>query len=299
VAQDIDWPPYAYLAVPPEGPFSLAGIGYDVIKGMGALCNFDVSVVQTKWTNCWDSGKLGLGLLAGYYHACMTYTHTKGERNRVGEFSKSFLKDNKPAGILTRLVNGIPVVSSASTLKDVKIVDVKSWAPTADTLALITNQCAKKPFSGYTMISPTESGNDAAMQMLMSGAADAMWVYADQAYNYDCDLARGKGIVPSWNCSLWSGFGTKYAYIHTGLFGHAIAGTTLTLSKKGSGIANLVDGCMDKFLQTKEYYDICTKHKLATDCHSNSHFKTTPKSNVWDSKTTEQTGACSSGYCPC
>ena len=36
----------------------------------------------------------------------------------------------------------------------------------------------------------------------------------------------------SW-CTLWSGWGTTFAYIQTGLFGHAKAGTTLALSKKG------------------------------------------------------------------
>lgn len=31
-----------------------------------------------------------------------------------------------------------------------------------------------------------------------------------------------------------AGFGTTFAYIQTGLFGHAMAGTTLSMSKKGS-----------------------------------------------------------------
>ena len=30
------------------------------------------------------------------------------------------------------------------------------------------------------MLVPAEAGNDAAMRMLLSGEADAMWVYADQ-----------------------------------------------------------------------------------------------------------------------
>ena len=39
------------------------------------------------------------------------------------------------------------------------------------------------------------------MAMLMDGSADAMWVYADQAHNYDC-TAAGAGVTPSWNCTL-------------------------------------------------------------------------------------------------
>eukprot|EP00969_Alexandrium_andersonii_P373487 15484156-Alexandrium_andersonii.AAC.1 len=38
------------------------------------------------------------------------------------------------------------------------------------------------------MVTPASDGNDAAMQMLMDGSADAMWLYADQA--------RGKTAQP-------------------------------------------------------------------------------------------------------
>ena len=41
-------------------------------------------------------------------------------------------------------------------------------------------------------------------------------VYADQAYNFQPKADR----VPSWNVSLWEGFGTRYAYVGTGMFGH-------------------------------------------------------------------------------
>ena len=53
-------------------------------------------------------------------------THTKGERGRFLEFSNSILKDNKPAGLITRLnVDGTPVVSPMSDLSGVKVVDVR------------------------------------------------------------------------------------------------------------------------------------------------------------------------------
>eukprot|EP00439_Symbiodinium_sp_Y106_P004079 s11076_g1.t1 len=65
--------------------------------------------------------------------------------------------------------------------------------------------------------------------MLRNGAADAMFVYADQAKNYQCDGTT----VAAWNCTLWEGFGTEYAYVQTGQFGYVVNGTTLALSKKG------------------------------------------------------------------
>merc|ERR1711998_445927 len=113
---------------------------------------------------------------------------------------------------------------------------------TADTLALVTNKCTGERFAtDFEMVTPTVDGNDAAMEMLMNGTVDAMWVYADQAYNYQC---HDDGITPTWNCDLWSGFGTQYAYVQTGLFGHAYNGTTLTISKRGSGLSDIVNPCI-------------------------------------------------------
>jgi len=85
-----------------------------------------------------------------------------------------------------------------------------------------------------------------------------MWVYADQAYNYDCSKAEN----PTWNCDLWAGFGTKYAYIQTGLFGHAYNGTTIALARKGSGVRDIVNPCLKEFMKTKEYWNICEKFKF-------------------------------------
>eukprot|EP00438_Fugacium_kawagutii_P022467 Skav232353 [mRNA] locus=scaffold2646:421951:422951:+ [translate_table: standard] len=99
----------------------------------------------------------------------------------------------------------------------------------------------------------------------MNGDADVMWAYADQAKNYQC----GDGITANWDCDMWGGFGTTFAYIQTGLFGHALAGTTLAMSKKGdlkinrSGLAKILDPCIDKFIETEKYYEICKKHDFA------------------------------------
>jgi len=64
----------------------------------------------------------------------MTYTHTRGQRPRFMEFSRSILGLNKPAGLLTRISGGVPAVNGASTLNGLKVADVNGWAPTADTL---------------------------------------------------------------------------------------------------------------------------------------------------------------------
>lgn len=37
------------------------------------------------------------------------------------------------------------------------------------------------------MIIPDEPGNDPAMKLLRNKEVDALWIYADQAHNYECD----------------------------------------------------------------------------------------------------------------
>jgi hypothetical protein len=44
------------------------------------------------------------------------------------------------------------------------------------------------------------------------------------------------------------------------MFEHAINGTTLAISKKGSGLNDILNPCIEKFMKTKEYYQICQKH---------------------------------------
>lgn len=120
----------------------------------------------------------------------MTYTHTKGVRPRFAEFSYGILKDNKPAGILTRLVDGKPVIDPKSNLAGVKIADVKGWAPTIDSLDFVSNNCTGERFENYEMISTEnsytrvdgtviEGVNDVALAMLLDSEVDAVWVYAD------------------------------------------------------------------------------------------------------------------------
>merc|ERR1712014_159119 len=131
--------------------------------------------------------------------------------------------------------------------------------------------------------------------------ADAMWVYADQAYNYDCSRPELDNVQSQWDCDLWSGLGTKFAYIHTGLHETSVNGTTLAMSKKGSGIAAILNPCIDAFLKTESYYNICVKHGLVSDCFKNSFFESTGASTTvpWNLDTNEQVNGCTSGYCGC
>uniref|UniRef100_A0A7S1PP33 Uncharacterized protein n=1 Tax=Alexandrium catenella TaxID=2925 RepID=A0A7S1PP33_ALECA len=135
------------------------------------------------------------------------------------------------------------------------------------------------------------------MQMLVDGSADAIWLYADQAYNYQCGTG---GVTPGWDCTLWDDFGTAYAYVHTGLYGHAINGTTLAISKKGSGLADVLNPCIQKHMATESYYNVCAKHGLENDCYANQYFPGgIPAQQPWEISTNEATSACSSGYCSC
>jgi hypothetical protein len=82
----------------------------------------------------------------------------------------------------------------------------------------------------------------------------------------------------------------------------AIAGTTLTMSKKGSGVPDLVNPCIEAYLETQEYYTICVKYGLEGSCFKNEYFPEDGDSgelNLWDIPTNELTTDCSSGYCKC
>jgi len=299
LAQDVDWPPYAYVSTPPEGDFEVAGFGHDVAKGLEKVCDIDVVTRQTQWAECWGDNKIGTGLDTGVFHGCMTYTHTAGTRNRYVDFTQGILSANKPAGILTRLgSDGKPIIDPKSDLTGKKIVDVKGWAPTADGLSLVNNWCTNKRYSGYEVLTPTADGNDAAMKMLRSGEADGMFVYADQAYNYRPDQAD---VTATWDTTLWSGLGTSFAYIGTGMLGHAYNGTTLAISKKGSGLNAILNPCIEKFMQTKDYFDVCEKHSFTSSCYKNSHFPATLEDvKPWMMKTNEhRAGGCATGYCDC
>jgi ABC-type amino acid transport substrate-binding protein len=181
--QDINYPPYAFKTETGE----LGGFGKDVADGVSAVCpDIHINVVETRWSDCWSSangGTLGQKLVDGTLDACMTYTHTQGIRNQFADFSYGILEVNKAAGLLTMLVNGQPKVSGTSDLAGKTVVDVGGWAPTADGLDFVENKCTHSPFSkDYKLV--TGDGNDESMKMIRDGTADVMFVYSDQAYNY-------------------------------------------------------------------------------------------------------------------
>lgn len=146
------------------------------------------------------------------------------------------------------------------------------------------------------MVVPDEDGNDAAMEMLKAGTADAMFVYSNQAKNY-----QACQDPPTWDCDLWKGFGTDYAYVQTGQFGYTLNGTTLVIGKKGSGKAAMVNACLTEYMETKAYFDVCEKHKLTSSCYQNSYFSGDAATAIptENKPTDEQTGDCCDGYCPC
>mmetsp|Transcript_32101 Transcript_32101/g.61786 ORF Transcript_32101/g.61786 Transcript_32101/m.61786 type:complete len:319 (+) Transcript_32101:1019-1975(+) len=306
LANEPNWPPYAFIN-PQTG--DIEGMATDMAEAMGKICDLDVVIGQTKWSECWADGSVGLGLLNGDFHACLTYTHTKGARDRQLDFSHAFLQDNKPAGLLVRLKeDGTPEIDGNHNLEGKKVVHVSGWAPTQDGLGYSLNRCTGERFAGYTMVpSSAELPNDDALGKLLDGTVDAMWVFVDQGENY-----RNAGCVPKnpykqstspeWDCAKWAGFGTKFAYVQTGQFAHAMNGTTFAASKKGSGLNAIINPCMERFMETKEYYEVCAKHGLAHDCYPNTYFPEeflTRSVPVWEMETRNLPTICGNGYCAC
>lgn len=306
IGQDIDYPPYAFED--PNG--NLAGFGYDIAQGMnaaGGLCaDINITMVKTAWEDCWTSGRLGDKLEDGTLDACATYTHTVGARPLVADFSHGILEVNKAAGLITKLdSDGEPMVNGLSDLSGLRIVDVGGWAPTADGLDHVLNFCTDQNYasaSAYTLLvaeNASTNNNQEALEMILDGRADAMFVYADQAMNYI--KACNDGDTTDWDCNMWQGFGTTFAYVQTGQFEYVRNGTTLAMTKKNSGIAELLNPCLDQFIQTEEYYNICNTHGLVASCYANSFFpaNATSSPGPYNQRTDEHTTGCSDGYCNC
>lgn len=82
-----------------------------------------------------------------------------------------------------RLKDGKPELDPKSGLKDVKVVDVKGWAPTSDGLNFVKNRCTAEDsyFLGFEMLTPEDSyksksqkktftnANDVSLAMLLDG----------------------------------------------------------------------------------------------------------------------------------
>jgi len=321
MAMDVDYPPYTYLKQAPYDERTdldeVQGVGADMINGMAKHCGFEVLIMQAHWSDCWGNNEIGHGLVEGWYHGCMTYTHATGKRNRYLEFTNSWAKPNKPAGLIVKLVDGKPAISGDDDLNGRIIVDVTGWAPTADTLNFVVNKCTNERYKGFKIVqgddltlddpSKAKGANDRALLAVLEGKADAMWIYGDQAQNYQCSHGTEED---GWNCELWSGFGKTFAYVQSGMFGWMHNGTTIAMSKKGSGVAAFLDKCFESFRQTQSYYEVCAKehhgHSQLTTCIPNQYFYSDPHYHEWDVEhmpymfaTSEQPTGCSTGYCTC
>lgn len=281
IAADVTYPPFAYFD--PDAPHQVSGIGPDILRGMSNHCKIDIDVVQTEWSACQKDGTSGVGMMNGWFHACTTYTHSVGIRNRFFEFSESFTLHNRPAGLLVRAHVGVPELSPWDTLAGRVVVD-PSWAPTMDALGHVTNPCTGAPFRGYD-IRPASSfavdgdhrnDNDRALLALLEHRADVVWLYGDQAHSYRCNGSD----VAEWNCDLWSRFGSDFVYLHSGMMDWLINGTTITLAKIGSGIADIVNPCLRSYMTTRRFYDDCARERrgggnLLDACVPNEHFPST------------------------
>jgi len=324
MGMDVDYPPYAYTKKPPYGSSvdldEVVGVGADMIKAMGTHCGFDVAILQAHWSDCWTNGEIGKGLLQGWYHGCMTYTHAAGARNRYLEFTNAWAIPNKPSGLITKLTAGVPKIDGNNLLSGKTISDVTGWAPTADTLYFVKNQCVDKAFTGFTIkqgddfvlarAAEAKGPNDKALLAVLEDQADAMFIYGDQAANYHCPSGSTIATQDGWNCALWNKFGTDFAYVQSGMFAWMHNGTTIAMSKKGSGVAEFLDGCFESFRQTTEFLNVCKimhqGHNQLLTCVPNAHIKADSGYKALDITkepymfaTKKHTGDCSNGYCPC
>jgi hypothetical protein len=320
MGMDVDYPPYTYLKQEPYSSSSdldeVAGVGASMIKAMAKHCNFEVHVMQVHWSDCWNAGEIGQGLLQGWYHGCMTYTHAAGARNRYLEFTNSWAIPNKPSGLIVKLKDGVPAIDGNSDMSGKTIVDVTGWAPTAETIFFVKNQCTGETFKDFTIIqgddvpldriSEAKGPNDKALLAVLEGKADAMYIYGDQADHYQCPPGE---VQEGWNCELWNGFGKEFAYVQSGMYAWMHNGTTIAMSKKGSGVAEFLDNCFESFRSTKEFYDVCAYphhgHSQLKTCIPNDYFKADPDYKALDINhspymfSTKDHKDCSTGYCGC
>lgn len=77
-------------------------------------------------------------------------------------------------------------------------------------------------------------------------------------------------------------------------------GTAFAITKKGSGIKDLLRPCMSKYMASEEYYRICSRWDILDKCYKNEYFDEDKRTvQIYEKPTSEQYGSCSNGYCPC
>lgn len=303
-----DYPPYTNFS--PDGtadPIDLGGFNKEFIDLIEPICGIKVDTVLAPWSDCWTAKPkkvyfdavteyIGEGIWEGRVHGCTAYTHTKGERGLSLEFTDAILGGKKRAGILTRLVNGKPVISPrTSDFTNVKIGDVAGWAPTPDTFKYNINSCTGKQFKGANLLTAGEDGNEAAVNALLDGTFDALYLYADQLNNF---ATTGTDAEKA----LAAGLGTQFAYIHTGLNDWSYNGTTLAISKRGSGLKEVLNPCIEKVVATQEYTTMCESYWSPSTCIQNEFSTSSGPTSYWyDDLMNARTDSksCKDGYCTC
>ena len=106
---------------------------------------------------------------------------------------------------------------------------------------------------------------------------------------------------------MWSRFGKDFAYVQTGLFEYIRNGTTLSMHKRGSGLSEIINPLIDRFLLTKEYFELCEKWGFTSTCYVNDYFPEKYRGGVDFNKNPYFAPTadlpdqfnCSSGYCQC
>jgi hypothetical protein len=313
------WSPYIYIQEDKPNGFAIDFIGLMQTFKTPACKKLDVNLVQDGWERMWsDSGMpggdgtgamIGDAIGHGLYHGGITYTHLKGVRDRMAGFSHAItVPTSQPAGIVVKLKNGKPVVSPKSNLDGVTIVDIAGDAPTPDNFYSVKNYCNGGEYfsANVNFIIPKTNKLVAAMKEFKSNPdAQVMWLYGDQASN-----CLGTGFTGE--CEGWDGFGTEWAYLHTGMETNK-NGTTIAIGKKYSGLYDIINPCIQDVLASKEYKDLCYKplrpplqmETNAANCIPNSFWTKKEldalKVEIYHEKHHERTDSktCATGYCTC
>lgn len=300
--------PYDYM------PHGARDTGGDVQTGFGvefakALCTkyeLKCEIIRHRYEECWASDDYpGRALYGGGFHACSTYVHTH-LRQASMDFGRPLAK-RRPAGMLTRLENGKPVVSANSDLKNKLIGVVGGWAADEASLRHLKNGCTDKSFSPDKVIpiKDPNQGPDEAMAALLNGTVDAVYTFADILDT------RRHCEFEGCNKELYSGLGKDYAWIHTGITEYQSNGTTLSMAPKGSSLNSCLDPLIGDFLTTEDYAELCRKYdSQGVQCFRNDYYST-GRGNLWsmdnknrmefcsDSENEEDCNSCAAGYCPC
>ena len=306
-------------ALPPDTP---TGFAVEMIARTCDLCGLRCDFVLGDTQECWTSaGFPGQGLQAGWFDACNSFTSTA--RRKLGvDFSDAIGKP-RPAGILTRLdAKGNPVIPASSDLSDVVVAIVAGWATTDRSIGYATNRCTGEkfnasPLDGYITYTPNDryGGPDAAMAALLSGAADAVYMYTGMIED------RRGCTQEGCNASLYDGLGTEYAWIHKDMLDYQVNGTTLAMTKKGSKLNQAIDPCIRTVMRSEFYAKLCAKYERLgfkdVGCYENDYFEAfdeedeedeeedfaaptpAPSGSPSEQQASIRRGDCSTGYCGC